>query len=125
LADVANWNVSLEDFTRLSAELERACRDVGRDPASIDTSVFRLAMLGDEAALIEALEPLGVPRELIPEVRKDHFIGTPDEVAPKVQEFVDAGARHLVILCLDAARTSESAERFRSEVVPRIRTRTG
>lgn len=121
-ADVANWNVGLEDFTRLSAELEVACRDVGRDPSSIDTSVFRLALLGDdETALTETLAPLGVTPELIPEIRKNHFIGTPDEVVPKVQDFVDAGANHLIIMCLDAARTSESAERFYHEVIPQIR----
>lgn len=124
-ADVANWNVGIEDFTRLSAELESACGDVGRDPSSIDTSVFRLAELSDDDdALVETLGAIGVPPELIPEIRKDHFIGLPEEVAPKVQEFVDAGAKHIIIMCLDSARSSESAERFYHEVIPQIQPLT-
>lgn len=125
-ADVANWNVGFDDFTRLSAELAVACAEVGRDPSSIDTSVFRLAELsGDTQALERALAPLGVPPELIGELSKEHFIGTPEEVIPKVQRFVDAGARHVIVMCLDAATTSRSAELFAHTVIPAIRRPEG
>jgi len=33
---------------------------------------------------------------------------------------VDAGARHIEVLFIDAARTSESAERFVRDVVPKV-----
>ncbi|WP_166355858.1 LLM class flavin-dependent oxidoreductase [Phytoactinopolyspora limicola] len=123
-ADVANWNVGLSDFRRLSAELARACREVGRNPSSIDTSVFRLAELsGDPKSVEQTLGKIGVPPEAIPGLSQDHFIGSPDQVAPRVQEFVDEGATHIVIMCLDSPSTNLSAERFYHGVIPQIRPR--
>ena len=120
-ADVANWNCGLARFRELSAELDLACAEVGRDRATIDTSVFRLALLGsDDRALAELLAPLGIPAEYLPALRQEHFIGTPDEVIPHVQAFVDAGARHLIVMCLDSATSDHSAKVFRSQVIPAI-----
>lgn len=120
-ADVANWNCGIEDFKRLSGVLQQACVEVGRDPATIDTSVFRLCDLsGGTGALPRMLERLGAPPELAADVASDHFVGSPEDVVPRVQEFIDAGARHIVVLFLDAAQTEESAEAFLREVVPNV-----
>jgi alkanesulfonate monooxygenase SsuD/methylene tetrahydromethanopterin reductase-like flavin-dependent oxidoreductase (luciferase family) len=123
-ADVANWNVGLADFRRLTAELASACADVGRDPATIETSVFRLADLsGSDRNLRRILEREGESPDLADTVGADHFIGSVDTVISRVQDFVDSGARHLVMLFLDAEETDASAERFYREVVPAIRPR--
>ena len=120
-ADVANWNVAYDDFVRLSGLLDKACADVGRDPATIDRSVFRLVDLTDDAsALAGLLESQGAPPEAAEMVADVHFVGPPDVVVPKVQRFVDAGARHVVLLFLDADTSDASAEGFMRDVVPRI-----
>ncbi len=120
-ADVANWNVGLADFKRLSGELRDACQEVGRDPATIETSVFRLADIsGSDATVLKLLEKLGAPPEALDILRADHFIGMPEQVIPQVQSFVDAGATHILILCIDAANSTESLQRFMTQVVPHI-----
>jgi len=120
-ADVANWNVGLGEFERLSGVLAAACRTVGRDPATIDRSVFRLVDLSDgSSATVRLLASQGAPPEALEAVRAEHFVGSPEEVVPKVQAFVDAGARHVVLLFLDAESSDESASRFMREVRPAL-----
>ena len=50
---------------------------------------------------------------------RDNFVGTVDEVAPKVQGFVDAGCREFVLWFRDYPAT-ESLARFVVEVVPLV-----
>jgi len=52
---------------------------------------------------------------------RDSFVGTVEMVAEKVQAFVDAGAREFVLWFRDYP-SSESLERFMSEVVPLVRS---
>ncbi|MBV9291627.1 MAG: LLM class flavin-dependent oxidoreductase [Frankiales bacterium] len=121
LADIANWNVGLEDFRRLSGVLDKACAEVGREPGSITRSVFRLADLtGNDDTVLRLLAEQGAPAELADAVKADHFIGTPDEVVPKVQSFIDSGARHVICLFLDAEGSDVSAERFLQDVAPAV-----
>jgi alkanesulfonate monooxygenase SsuD/methylene tetrahydromethanopterin reductase-like flavin-dependent oxidoreductase (luciferase family) len=125
-ADVANWNVGLADFRRLTGELAAACAEVGRDPATIETSVFRLADLsGSEDNLRRILEQQGASPDLAAAVSEDHFIGSVDTVISRVQDFVDSGARHIIALFLDAEHSDASAERFYSEVIPAIHSTAG
>lgn len=121
-ADIANWNVGLQEFVRLNGVLDKACADVGRDPKSMVRSVFRLADLsGTDDTLLRLLAEQGAPADLAATVKADHFIGTVEEVVGKVQDFADAGARHVICLFLDAETSDTSAERFLNEVRPAIR----
>lgn len=120
LADVANWNVGLDDFRRLSGVLKEACEKEGRDPATVDTSVFRLADLTGGEAMRKILATLGAPPEAYDVVKADHFVGDADEVAEKVGAFVDAGATHIISMFVDSAESDESAEIFMKDVAPRF-----
>ena len=122
-ADVANWNCGIEDFRRLCGVLDEACVEVGRDPLTMGRSVFRLAVVSDTDRPPPELETLGVPAEAADAVMQSHFIGTPESVVPRVQEFVDAGAESVVLMFLDAATTGRSAERWIREVAPQVRRR--
>jgi alkanesulfonate monooxygenase SsuD/methylene tetrahydromethanopterin reductase-like flavin-dependent oxidoreductase (luciferase family) len=86
---------------------------------AVERSVFRLVDLADGALGIRRLlASVGGPQSALDAVREDHFVGTPDEVIAKVQRFVDAGARHLVLMFVDADHSEESATRFMADVVP-------
>lgn len=121
-ADVANWNVGLADFRRLTEELAVACAEVGRDPATMQTSVFRLGDLsGSDRNVRRILEHEGESPEMAAAVSADHFIGSVDTAISRVQAFVDSGARHVIVLFLDSETSNVSAERFYHEVIPAIR----
>jgi alkanesulfonate monooxygenase SsuD/methylene tetrahydromethanopterin reductase-like flavin-dependent oxidoreductase (luciferase family) len=47
--------------------------------------------------------------------------GTPDEVAGKLQEFVDAGARHLILLPTMREGGTQMLTRILTEIAPRVR----
>jgi len=51
---------------------------------------------------------------------QENFVGTVDKVAGDVQGFVDAGCREFVLWFRDYPST-ESLDRFMTEVVPKIR----
>jgi alkanesulfonate monooxygenase SsuD/methylene tetrahydromethanopterin reductase-like flavin-dependent oxidoreductase (luciferase family) len=121
-ADVANWNTGLADFRRLSAELHEACAETGRDPGTISTSVFRLADLssGSDDRLRRLVAELGAPPDAVDTIKAEHFIGPAEQVIPKVQAFADAGARHVIILPLDAPHSMHTAQSFLHDVVPGI-----
>jgi alkanesulfonate monooxygenase SsuD/methylene tetrahydromethanopterin reductase-like flavin-dependent oxidoreductase (luciferase family) len=57
----------------------------------------------------------GDPTEYV----RDNFVGTVDQVAEKVQGFVDAGCAEFVLWFRDYP-SSESLERFTGEVVPKV-----
>ena len=50
---------------------------------------------------------------------RDNFVGTVEQVAEKVQGYVDAGCAEFVLWFRDYP-SSESLERFMGEVVPRV-----
>lgn len=122
-ADVANWNTGLAEFRRLSGLLREACHEVGRDPATISTSVFRLADLGpgSDDRLRRLVAGLGEPPDAVAAIKAGHFIGPPERVIPKVQAFADAGARDVIILPLDAPHSTRTAQSFLHDVAPEIR----
>ena len=119
-ADVANWNCTLDDFKRLSGVLDEACEKEGRDPSTIDRSVFRLADLSGGETLKKMLATMGAPPEAYDAVEPLHFVGDADRVSEKVSEFVDAGARHIIMMFVDSADSDDSARTFMDEVAPRF-----
>lgn len=116
-ADVANFNLPHDRFVESSTVLGAACERVGR---MIETSVFRFADLSGGGATARLLELQGAPPGAADAMREDHFIGSADEVTAKVQAFVDAGCRHIVIMALDAETSMDTTERFLREVVPNV-----
>ena len=108
-----------------SEVLRAHCERVGRDFDSIVRTHGPDCRLFDSERDLDAwLEsPAGGHlRKLIPklEYTRDNLVGTPEQVAEKVQAFVDAGCREFVLWFRDSPST-ESLERFAAEVIPRVR----
>ena len=121
-----NWQVGPEQFVHKSEVLRRHCDDLGRAFDSIVRTHGPDCRLFDtEADLKRWLDsPEGGPlrKGSMPDdvYARDHLVGTVEQVTDKVQAFVDAGCREFVLWLRDYPST-ESLERFASEVVPRIR----
>ncbi|HET6483729.1 MAG TPA: LLM class F420-dependent oxidoreductase [Actinoplanes sp.] len=82
-ADHMNIICDLDVLPHKVAVLRQRCEEIGRDPATLATSLLIMGMVGETEQ--EAKE-LG---ETIPDDRRDRaFIGTPDQVAEQIQERV-------------------------------------
>ncbi|MCB1013745.1 MAG: TIGR03560 family F420-dependent LLM class oxidoreductase [Acidimicrobiales bacterium] len=123
-ADATNWQVGLDAFRHKSAVLDRHCAEVGRDPGGITRTHAPDCLLFDsDADLRRWLDSPGgghlwgeqAPDDYV----RDNFVGTDEQVAEKVQGFVDAGCREFVLWFRDYPGV-ESLERFQADVVPRV-----
>lgn len=124
-ADKTNWQVGLDQFVHKSQVLRQHCERVGRDFDEIvrthgpDCRLFDTE--GDLAAWLESpaggeLKGRGDHATYV----RDNLVGTVEQVTEKVQAFVDAGCREFVLWFRDSP-SSESLERFATDVVPKIR----
>lgn len=123
-ADATNWQVGLEQFVHKSKVLQEHCAAVGRD---FDTIV---RTHGPDCRLFDTERDLRAWLDA-PEggnlwgggdtdgYARDNLVGTPEMVTDKVQAFVDAGCRELVLWFRDLP-SSESLERFAAEVIPNV-----
>jgi F420-dependent oxidoreductase-like protein len=124
-ADKTNWQVGLEQFMHKSEVLRAHCERVGREFDSIVRTHAPDCCLFDSERELDAWldSPTGGhPRKQIADdvYVRDNFIGTPEQVAEKVQAFVDAGCREFVLWFRDAPSTA-SLERFATDVIPLVR----
>lgn len=123
-ADATNWQTGIEGFVRKSRVLAEHCERIGRDPASIvRTHAPDCRLFDTEADLARWLaEPDGgdlwgqaAPEDYV----RDNFVGTAEQVAEKVQAFVDAGAREFVLWFRDYPST-DSLEGMLTDVAPKL-----
>jgi alkanesulfonate monooxygenase SsuD/methylene tetrahydromethanopterin reductase-like flavin-dependent oxidoreductase (luciferase family) len=123
-ADATNWQVGLDSFIHKSQLLERYCDEVDRDFESITRTHGPDCRLFDTHADVQRwLDSPGgghhwgrTPHD---DYVRDNFVGTVDKVIADVQAYVDAGCSEFVLWFRDYPST-ESLERFITEVVPKI-----
>jgi len=120
VAKYADWwngvGLSPEEFAEVSGVLAGHCQAVGRDPASIvktySTDCVAVAHSTQEAERMAKASPFYSPNTGI--------IGTPDEVAARIQRYIDLGVEHFILRFVDFPRL-EGARLFVEEVLPRFR----
>ncbi len=124
-ADATNWQVGLDEFVHKSDVLARHCEDLGRDPADVVRTHGPDCILFDSDADVRRwLDSDGGGdlwgRENPADYVRDNLVGTDEQVAEKVQAYVDAGCSEFVLWFRDYPAV-ESMERFMADVVPRLR----
>ena len=125
-ADKTNWQVGLDAFRRKSEILERYCDEIGRDFSTIVRTHGPDCRIFETERDLEAwmASPDGGPvwrgSTTAEAYVRDHLVGTPEQVAEKVQAFVDAGCREFVLWFRDYP-AGDSLEAFAREVVPLVR----
>jgi alkanesulfonate monooxygenase SsuD/methylene tetrahydromethanopterin reductase-like flavin-dependent oxidoreductase (luciferase family) len=122
----AEYNVVYVGPEEARASHERlvaACRDAGRDPATLRFSLMHGFLIGaDEADLRARADRLaewnGEPVAL-DELRRTWVAGTPDEVIARLREYEAAGVER-VMLQHNVYRDLEALELLAAEVVPAL-----
>jgi len=92
------WNVSstgIEGYRRLAGECERACAEVGRDPATLRRSWGGGCVCAPTQAQAESLagERYGVDEDNF------DFVGTPVQVVEQMRAFIDLGVDYFMLDC--------------------------
>ena len=98
-----------------AAYLDAACREAGRDPRALERSVAALLIVDRDAGRAAATRErfAGIPAE-------GHIVGTPDQCAARIREYVEAGVRHFLFTIPDVA-ASAGLELAGREVLPAVR----
>ena len=123
-ADATNWQVGIEAFRRKSALLEGYCREIGRPSSQV------LRTHGPDCRLFDSEKDLRAwcsqpgggqlwGRQLPDDYIRDNLVGTAEQVAEKLQAYVDAGAGAFVLWLRDYP-LDETLRRFMAEVMPLV-----
>jgi F420-dependent oxidoreductase-like protein len=118
------------DVIRHKVEVLRShCAEAGRDAdAVMPLAGAWVVVRDDRAAALAVMDRIAAAHELpLPSQREsDHapIAGTPDDVAARLAEYRDAGARGF-IACIPSPFDHETVTRLASEVRPRIRLAAG
>jgi F420-dependent oxidoreductase-like protein len=128
LADATNWQVGLDSFVHKSKVLAEHCERIGRAFNTINRTHGPDCRLFDTDADVRrwlgSSEGGGLwnpgSREDREVYLRDNFVGTAEQVAEKVQGFIDAGASDFVLWFRDYPST-DSLEGMLTDVVPLLR----
>jgi alkanesulfonate monooxygenase SsuD/methylene tetrahydromethanopterin reductase-like flavin-dependent oxidoreductase (luciferase family) len=119
--DYANYGGDAETFRHKTEVLENHCREVGRDFDEITLSrAFECLIAEDQAALDEKLARI---ERLLPEGRtmeqwrRIPIVGTPDQIAARIQEYQNQGVEYVMGYFADAG-WGDGMRLFASEVMP-------
>jgi F420-dependent oxidoreductase-like protein len=114
-------HVTPEEAAERRGRLEAACRDAGRDPATLTFSLMHGFLIGaGEAELRARAERLSEwqRRRVTPDdLRGNWLAGTPDEVIARLREYEAVGVER-VMLQHHLYRDIEALELIAAEVVP-------
>ena len=118
---------TVERFRRSLEQLDRECAEINRDPAEVVRCVYAFTALGNtyEDARQFAVADLsrrynqnfeGLAERLCP-------LGRPEDCATKIQEYIDAGANHVILSPMHGPGEDsvDQVRRFGTEVVPLLR----
>jgi F420-dependent oxidoreductase-like protein len=116
-ADRWNFGGSVAEFRPKLRVLEEHCRAVGRDFDAIEKSWFGNVVIEEtQERLDRRLAKRGVKADLIPGIA-----GTPETVAARLREYVDAGVTHFISMFGRVERL-EATDLFARSVIPALRS---
>lgn len=122
------WNFSystLEAFTEKTAELDRACDDIGRDPSTLRRSMMLPFAIGrTEAQVQRHIEShretfTNLPPAQVDWLEAGFLVGSPAQIVDQIGRRVEAGVSRFM-LQQNALDDLESVELIAGEVLPQI-----
>jgi F420-dependent oxidoreductase-like protein len=119
-ADVANFGGKPHEWKHKAEVLKGHCKDVGRDYDEIRKTISGEVMVRETEAEIDALGSKSLWGEPLESWKAGNLVGTPEQVAEKVQAYVDLGCTGFVPWCSDYPDT-ETLRLFAEKVIPEFR----
>jgi len=114
------WNASsswLRIYQRMSGQLERACAEVGRDPASVRRTWCGGIAIARTQKQAEALAGTRINAQA--EDSDFGFVGTPPQVIEQMRAFTDLGVDYFMLGC-EGFPSLEPLELLVNEVAPAL-----
>ncbi|MEI7548421.1 MAG: LLM class flavin-dependent oxidoreductase, partial [Actinomycetota bacterium] len=119
-ADCANFGGKPDEWARKREILKGHCVAVGRDEATIRKTWSPEVFIRETEAEIVAAGSRSTWREAIDSWRAGNLVGTPEQVAEKVQQYIDLGCTGFIPWCSDYPST-QTLELFATKVIPNFR----
>ncbi|HVE94573.1 MAG TPA: LLM class F420-dependent oxidoreductase [Acidimicrobiales bacterium] len=120
LADRANFGGKPEEFARKCEILKGHCKDVGRDYDEIEKTWSPEVFVRSTEAEVEAAGSRSFWGEAVESWSAGNLVGTPDQVAEKINTYVALGCTGFFPWTSDYP-TTETLELFAREVIPQFR----
>lgn len=123
-ADACNLGGSIERVRAKEEILRQHCDAVGRNPDEIErTAGLGVVVIRDSREEAERVLRATFERNGGAEVWQDQPVGTPEDVAERIEPYLEIGYRHLVF-GVPAPYDEESMTRLLQEVKPRLAATT-
>ena len=119
-ADVSNFGGKPEEWKRKAEILKGHCKAVGRDYDEIRKTISGELLVRETEAEIDAMGTQSMWGEPLESWKAGNLVGTPEQVAEKIQTYVDLGCTGFVPWCADYPST-ESLQLFAEKVMPELR----
>ena len=119
-ADVSNFGGKPHEWARKAEILKGHCKEVGRDYDEIRKTISGEMMIRETEAEIDAIGTKSLWGEPLESWKAGNLVGTPEQVAEKIQAYVDLGCTGFVPWCSDYPST-ESLQLFAGKVMPEFR----
>jgi len=119
-ADRSNFGGNLEEWARKAEILKGHCKDVGRDYDEITKTISGELMVRESEDELRQIGSKSLWGEPFESWQKGNLVGTPEQVAEKVQAYIDLGCTGFVPWCSDYPDTT-SLRLFAEQVMPQFR----
>lgn len=109
-ADYSNFGGTAEEFARKREILKGHCAKVGRDESDIRKTWSPEILIRDTEKELRDLQARSTRGESFDEWRASNLIGTPDQVAERVQQYIELGCSGFIPWCVDYPSTQTMDE---------------
>lgn len=120
LADYSNFGGQPEQWAHKRDILHGHCAALSRDPAEIGMTWSPEIMIRGSEAEVMAEGSRSLWGDSAESWRANNLVGTAEQVAEKMQTYIDLGCRGFIPWCADYPDI-ETLERFATEVIPHFR----
>jgi F420-dependent oxidoreductase-like protein len=120
LADASNFGGKPHEFKAKTEVLKGHCAEVGRDYDEIQKTWSPEIFIRETEAEVAAAGSRSFWGEPVESWTEGNLVGTPEQVAEKVQQYIDLGCTGFYPWCSDYPET-ETVRLFAERVVPELR----